>query len=129
VTKGISTYGYHATMKKIPLILLLTLIALCVLWEILLAPLRTSASGVPITAWLALKIVPLALAVQGFAKDRLYTYKWMSLAVWLYFIEGTVRGWSDKGLSSTLAWSEAVLCVALFTALVIRIRQMRTAKI
>jgi uncharacterized membrane protein len=115
-------------MKKMPLILLLALIALCLLWETFLAPLRASASGVPSSAWLALKIVPLALAVQGFAKDRLYTYKWMSLAVWLYFIEGTVRGWSDKGLSSQLAWTEAAISVALFVALVIRIRQIRPAK-
>ncbi len=116
-------------MKKLPLILLLALIALCLLWEIFLAPLRTSASGMPSSAWLALKIIPLALAVQGFAKDHLYTYKWMSLAVWLYFIEGTVRGWSDKGLSSQLAWGEAVLCVLLFVVLVIRIRQIRPAAI
>ena len=116
-------------MKKLPLVLLIALILLCVLWETMLAPLRTSASGMPSTAWLALKVVPLAFAVQGFAKDSLYTYKWMSLAVWLYFIEGTVRGWSDKGLSSQLAWAEAVLCVLLFAALVVRIRQIRPAAI
>jgi uncharacterized membrane protein len=114
---------------KLPLFLLLALIALCLLWETTLAPLRTAANGMPITAWFALKVVPLALAVQGFAKDSLYTYKWMSLAVWLYFIEGTVRGWSDKGLSSQLAWGEAALCVLLFVVLVIRIRQIRPAKI
>ena len=116
-------------MKKLPLILLLALIALCVLWEAWLAPLRSAASGMPSTAWLAIKILPLALAVQGFAKDRLYTYKWMSLAVWLYFIEGTVRGWSDKGLSSQLAWGEAAVSVLLFIALVVRIRQIRPAAI
>ncbi|MDI9333220.1 MAG: DUF2069 domain-containing protein [Cytophagales bacterium] len=116
-------------MKKLPLILLLALMTLCLLWETWLAPLRMSPSGVPSSAWLALKIIPLALAVKGFAKDRLYTYKWMSLAVWLYFIEGTVRGWSDKGLSSQLAWGEAALCVLLFVALVLRIRHIRPAAI
>jgi uncharacterized membrane protein len=116
-------------MKKMPLLLLVALIALCVLWETFLAPLRTSSIGMPSTAWLAIKALPLTLAVQGFAKDRLYTYKWMSLAVWLYFIEGTVRGWSDKGLSSQLAWGEAALSVALFVALVIRIRQIRPSAI
>lgn len=116
-------------MKKLPLILLLALIALCLLWEIFLAPLRMSASGMPSSSWLALKVIPLALAVRGFASDKLYTYKWMSLAVWLYFIEGTVRGWSDKGLSSQLAWGEAALCVALFVAVVVRIRQIRPAAI
>jgi uncharacterized membrane protein len=108
-------------MKKLPLILLLALILLCLLWELWLAPLR----GVGTVSILVLKIIPLTLAVQGFVKDRLYTYKWMSLAVWLYFTEGTVRGWSDKGLSSQLAWSEALLCTVLFAVIVIRIRQLR----
>jgi uncharacterized membrane protein len=108
-------------MKKLPLLLLLSLILLCLLWEAWLAPLR----GVGTISVLVLKTIPLAFAVQGFAKDRLYTYKWMSLAVWLYFTEGAVRGWSDKGLSSQLAWGEAVLCVLLFVTLVIRIRQIR----
>jgi uncharacterized membrane protein len=124
-----SACGYHATMKKLPLALLLALISLCVLWEVWLAPLRSGNSGIPSTAWLSVKILPLALAVKGFAKDRLYTYKWMSLAVWLYFIEGTVRGWSDKGLSSQLAWAEATISVALFVAIVIRIRQIRPPSI
>lgn len=112
-------------MKKLPLILLLSLIFLCLLWEAWLAPLR----GTGTASVLILKIIPLAFAVQGFAKDRLYTYKWMSLAVWLYFTEGAVRGWSDKGLSSQLAWGEAVLCVLLFVAIVIRIRQIRSPAI
>lgn len=107
--------------KNIPYLVLMTMIAVCLTWELWLAPLPTQ-SGIP---WLAIKMVPLALAVQGFAADRLYTYKWMSLAVWLYFIEGTVRGWSDKGLGSQLAWAEALLAVLLFTACVLRIRQLR----
>lgn len=107
--------------KNPPFVLLVTLIFLCLAWELWLAPLPTQ-SGIP---WFAIKILPLALAVQGFAADRLYTYKWMSLAIWLYFIEGTVRGWSDRGLGSQLAWAEAVLSVLLFTACVLRIRQLR----
>jgi uncharacterized membrane protein len=107
--------------KIAPLALLMSLIVLCLAWELWLAPLPTR-SGWP---WFAIKVLPLALAVRGFAQDKLYTYKWMSLAVWLYFIEGTVRGWSDKGLSSPLAWTEAAISVALFVAVVIRIRQTR----
>ena len=112
-------------MKKLPLILLFALIILCLLWEAWLAPLR----GLGTVSVLIFKIIPLAFAVQGFATDRLYTYKWMSLVVWLYFTEGVVRGWSDKGLSSQLAWGEAVLCVLLFVTLVIRIRQIRPTAI
>jgi uncharacterized membrane protein len=111
--------------KNLPLVLLSALILLCLTWELFLAPLPTR-SGWP---WFAIKIIPLALAMRGFMQDKLYTYKWMSLTVWLYFIEGTVRGWSDRGLSSPLAWAEAVLSVLLFTAVVIRIRQIRPVKI
>lgn len=107
--------------KNWPIALLLALILLCLAWELWLAPLPTR-SGLP---WFAIKILPLALAVRGFAVDKLYTFKWMSLAVWLYFIEGTVRGWGDKGLSSPLAWAEAVLSVLLFMAVVLKIRQLR----
>jgi uncharacterized membrane protein len=106
---------------KLPLALLMALILLCLAWELFLAPLPTR-SGWP---WFAIKVLPLALAARGFVQGKLYTFKWMSLAVWLYFIEGTVRGWSDKGLSSPLAWTEAVLSVLLFMAVVLRIRQQR----
>jgi uncharacterized membrane protein len=107
--------------KNLPLALLMALILLCLAWELFLAPLPTK-SGWP---WFAIKVLPLALAVRGFTQHKLYTYKWMSLAVWIYFIEGTVRGWSDRGFSSPLAWAEAVLSVLLFVAVVIRIRQLR----
>lgn len=107
--------------KNLPLALLMALILLCLTWELWLAPFPTK-SGWP---WFAVKILPLALAVQGFANGKLYTYKWMSLAVWLYFVEGVVRGWGDKGLSSPLAWAEAALSVLLFAAVVLRIRQLR----
>lgn len=107
--------------RLLPLTLLVLLIALCLLWELWLAPLR----GAGTFSVLALKAALLLFALRGFANDQIYTYKWMSLAVWLYFIEGTVRGWSDQGLGSQLAWLEAALSVVLFVAVVIRIRQLR----
>jgi uncharacterized membrane protein len=107
--------------KNLPVVLLLALMLLSLAWELWLAPFPTR-SGLP---WFAIKILPLALAVRGFATNKLYTFKWMSLAVWLYFIEGIVRGWGDKGVSSPLAWIEAALSVLLFMAVVVRIRQLR----
>jgi uncharacterized membrane protein len=107
--------------KNLPMALLLALIGLCLAWELWLAPLPTR-SGLP---WFAIKILPLALAIRGFATAKLYTFKWMSLAVWLYFMEGIVRGWGDKGLSSPLAWTEAALSALLFMAVVLRIKQLR----
>jgi uncharacterized membrane protein len=88
----------------------LLLILLCLAWELRLAPLRPGGS------WLALKVLPLLLAVRGLANAKRYTYQWMSLCVWLYFSEGLVRATSEKGLSVTLAVIETMLALALFAS-------------
>jgi uncharacterized membrane protein len=86
---------------------------------LVLAPLRPGGS------WLALKVVPLCIPIAGLLKNRMYTYRWVSLVIWLYFIEGVVRAWGDKAPGNLLALIEVVLCVVLFAActLHIRIRQ------
>ncbi|GAA4330107.1 hypothetical protein GCM10023165_03460 [Variovorax defluvii] len=90
---------------------LLGLIALGLAWELWLAPLRPGGS------WLALKVLPLAIPLAGILKNRMYTYRWVSLLVWLYFTEGVVRAWSDAtGASRVLALAEVLLCLALFAA-------------
>jgi uncharacterized membrane protein len=94
----------------------LALVALGLAWELWLAPLRPGGS------WLALKVLPLCLPLAGLLKNRMYTYRWLSLLVWLYVIEGSVRAWSDKGLSAGLALVELLLCVALFVACTVHIR-------
>lgn len=86
------------------------LIALGLAWELWLAPLKGG------TGALALKVVPLTFAVAGVLKHRMYTYRWLSLLVWLYFTEGTVRATSDTGLSQQLAMVETALSVVLFVA-------------
>lgn len=93
---------------------LLGLIALGLLWELRLAP---TGSGL-----LALKVLPLALPLAGLLKRRLYTYRWVSLLVWLYFIEGVVRAFGDGGLSARLALLEIALCLVLFTACALHVR-------
>lgn len=95
---------------------LLALIALALAWELVLAPLRPGGS------WLALKALPLCLPLAGLLKNRLYTYRWVTLVVWLYFIEGVVRAWSDKAPSNGLAVLEIVLCLTLFVACVLHVR-------
>ena len=92
------------------LISLLLLIVLSVAWEWSWAPLKPGGS------WLALKALPLVFAVPGLLKRRLYTYRWISLVVWLYFIEGVVRAYSDGGDSARLAGLETALSVLLFMA-------------
>ena len=89
-------------------IALVALIALSVAWEWWLAPLRPGGS------LLVLKAVPLLLASPGVVRQRLYTLQWASMLILLYFSEGVVRGWSDRGLSAGLGWLEATLSVAFF---------------
>ncbi|WP_408193807.1 DUF2069 domain-containing protein [Paraburkholderia sediminicola] len=87
---------------------LLALIVLSVVWEWWLAPLRPGGSA------LVLKAVPLLLALPGVWRHRLYTLQWASMLILLYFAEGIVRGWSDRGLSARLGWLEAALAVVFF---------------
>ncbi len=94
----------------------LGLILLSLAWELVLAPLRPGGS------WLILKAVPLCIPLAGLLKNRLYTYRWVSLVVWLYFIEGVVRAWSDKPPSNYLAMLEIVLCMTLFVACTMHVR-------
>ena len=93
---------------------LLGLIVLGLLWELWLAP---TGRGT-----LALKVLPLALPLPGLLKNRLYTYRWVSLMVWLYFIEGVVRAAGDGGLSARLAMLEVLLCLSLFAACTVHVR-------
>ena len=110
--------------RRVAVATLLALIALCLSWELFLAPLRPGGS------WLALKALPLCIPLAGFLKNRMYTYRWVSLMIWLYFTEGVVRAWSDRPPSNWLALLEAVLCVVLFTACTIHIRQrLRSQKL
>ena len=95
---------------------LLALIALCMAWELWLAPLQPGGT------WLALKALPLCLPLAGILKNRMYTYRWVSLVVWLYFTEGVVRAWGDKAPGNVLAMGEIALCLILFTACALHVR-------
>ena len=95
---------------------LLCLIALCLAWELWLAPIRPGGS------WLALKALPLCLPLAGLLKNRMYTYRWVSLMVWLYFAEAAMRAYADRAPSNYLAMMEAVLCLLLFTACALHVR-------
>ncbi len=96
--------------------LVAALIVLGVLWELWLAPLPGGRGT------LVIKVLPLAFALTGMLKHRLYTYRWVSLLVWLYFTEGVVRVTGDTGLSQMLAGVEVALSVALFAACAVYVR-------
>lgn len=95
---------------------ILGLIVLGLAWELWLAPLRPGGS------WLVLKVLPLCFPLAGLLRHRMYTYRWVSLLVWIYFTEGVVRAWSDRGLSAQLALLEVLLCLTLFAACVLHVR-------
>jgi len=92
----------------------LALIGLGLAWELWLAP---TGRGT-----LALKVLPLLLPLPGLLRLRLYTYRWLSLGVWLYVAEGAMRAGSDRGVSASLAVLEVVIALVLFTACCIHIR-------
>ncbi|MDB5840784.1 MAG: hypothetical protein JWQ23_2736 [Herminiimonas sp.] len=91
---------------------LVALIAMCIAWELVLAPLRPGGS------WLALKVLPLLLPLRGILKRDIYTLQWSSMLILLYLAEGIVRGATDPGLSATLGWIEvALVCLFFFSCL------------
>jgi uncharacterized membrane protein len=97
------------------------LIVLGLAWELWLAP---TGRGT-----LAVKVVPLLLPLAGLLRHRMYTYRWLSLMVWLYFAEGVVRATSEHGPGQWLAAIEVLLCLVLFAACAAHVRwRLRHAK-
>ena len=96
---------------------LLGLIVLGLAWELWLAPLRPGGS------WLALKVLPLCVPLAGLLRNRMYTYRWVSLMVWIYFTEGVVRAWSDRrARARSWRWSKWCCAWLLFAACALHVR-------
>lgn len=87
---------------------LIALILLCLAWESVLAPLKPGSS------LLMLKTAPLLLPLRGVLHGKRYTYQWACMFILIYFTEGAVRAWSDKGLSARLAILEVVFSLIFF---------------
>ena len=105
--------------RLVAVVSLLALIALGLAWELWLAP-----TG---SRFLAFKVLPLVIPLTGLLKHRLYTYRWVSLLVWLYFTEGIVRATglpsgTPLGIGEWLAWGQVGLCSVLFTACALHVR-------
>ena len=113
--------GYVPIFRSTAFASLVALLALCLLWEFWLAPLRPGGS------LLALKAAPLALPLAGIYARRRYTYQWSSLLILAYFAEGVVRAWSESGISQMLAAAEIALSVVCFSSLVAYARWTRAA--
>ena len=89
---------------------LIALIALCLAWELWLAPLRPGGS------WLALKALPLLLPLFGILHGRRRAFQWASLLILAYLLEGATRLLTDAGSSRWLASGEILLAGIHFAA-------------
>ncbi len=94
----------------------LGLIVLGLGWELWWAPLRPGGT------WWAIKVLPLAAALPGLLRFRMHTYRWLTLLVWLYFIEGVVRASSERAPATWLAAGEIALVLVLFAACTAHVR-------
>ena len=99
---------------------LIALIFLCLGWELWWSPLKPGGS------WLVLKAVFLLAPLFGILRGKRYTYKWLSLFVQFYILEGLTRATSDHGLSQQLAIGESILAIILFITVILYVRATRT---
>jgi uncharacterized membrane protein len=97
---------------------LLALIALGLVWELWLAPLRPGGS------WLVLKVLPLLAPLFGLLHGRRRTFQWTSFLALAYVAEGSVRAWTEAGLARALAAAELALAFTLFGACVLAAREL-----
>ena len=108
-------------LRRVTLACFLSLVALGIAWETWLAPLRPGA-------WLlALKVLPLAIALPALARGEVRAFQWWSMLVLLYLAEGLVRAVSDQGASAALAAVETGLAGIAFVAIVLYVRRRRLA--
>ena len=98
---------------------LVSLILLCLAWELWLAPLRPGGS------WLVLKTLPLLAPLFGILHGHLYTYRWSTLLIWPYFAEGVMRAYSDQDLAAHLAMAEILLSLTFFLSAALFTRRYR----
>lgn len=98
---------------------LITLIFLCLAWELRLAPIQPGGS------WLVLKCLPLLAPLFGILNGRRYSYQWSSMLILLYFTEGVVRATTETGTGQWLAAAEIVLSLIFFGATVAYARLTR----
>jgi uncharacterized membrane protein len=92
------------------------MVALSLAWSFWLAPRPTGS------VLFAIKVLPLLAALPGLYLRRMYTYRWASLLVWVYFMLAVVTATSSSGAAVPVAACEVLLCLALFAACAIHVR-------
>jgi uncharacterized membrane protein len=107
-------------LRDAAIAILFSLIALTLVWELWLAPLRAGGS------WLALKAMPLFLPLAGIIRGRTYTYRWGTMLILAYVAEGAVRLYTEHGIAARLAAIEVVLALAFFATAIAYTRIARS---
>ena len=100
---------------------LIALIALCLAWELWLAPLRPGGS------WLVLKTLPLLAPLFGVLRSRRYTFQWSPMLILAYLAEGAVRAATETGTARWMAVLEISLALGFVLASVQYVRATRAA--
>jgi uncharacterized membrane protein len=98
----------------------LALLALTVLWEWQLAPLRPGGS------WLVLKGAPLLLPLRGVLRGDVKAMQWATILVLLYIAEGSVRVF-DAPPVNLLAAVEMALGLVVFVGGIVYLRPFKQA--
>lgn len=98
---------------------LTALIALCVAWELWLAPLRPGGS------WMVLKGLPLLLPLFGVLHGNVYTFQWSAMLAIGYFIEGVMRGFAEHGSAALLAHAETAFALGYIACAIVFVRASR----
>jgi uncharacterized membrane protein len=96
------------------------LTVLAAAWELSLAPLRPGGS------WVALKALPLVVALPGVVRARTYTLQAATLLVQLYLLEGLVRVFEPPPVR-WLAAAEIALATVFFIAAVAYLYPLKAA--
>lgn len=111
-----------ARLRAVASATLVAMIALCLAWELWLAPLRPGGST------LAFKALPLVLPLTGILEGRRRTYQWSSMLALAYLAEGVARAWSERGPAQGLAALEIVLSLIFFATAVSYARATQTGR-
>lgn len=109
--------------RRLTLLAFAALAVLSLGWELWWSPLKPGGS------LLAIKALPLLLALPFLSRGSLKAYQWWSMLVMLYLCEGLVRMVSDPSLTGRwLGGIEAALSALAFGAVVAYVRMASRAR-
>jgi len=109
-----------ARFSRLAVVSVGALAVLALAWELWLAPLRPGGS------LLALKALPLVLALPALWRGSVRAYQWWSMLILLYLCEGTVRAMSDPStVGRVLGGIETLLAVLAYGAILAHVRASR----